>query len=130
MSKTIVCPHCLQVNKIPSDREISKANCGKCKNSLLDTHPKEVDSSAFEKHIVNNDILVVVDFFATWCGPCKSLAPVFERVATSFPLQARFLKVDSDKEPNISAQYGIRGVPTIILFKGGREVDRVSGALG
>lgn len=130
MSKTIVCPHCLQTNKIPSDRELTKANCGKCKGSLLDTHPVKADTAAFEKHLNSNDILVVVDFFAEWCGPCKMLAPVYEKVAAQFPLKARFLKMDSDNAPDLSARYGIRGVPTIILYKNGAEVDRVSGALG
>ncbi len=130
MTKNIVCPHCLQVNKIPADKVISKANCGKCKESLLDTYPKEVDAEAFNKHVVNNDILVVADFFAHWCGPCKALAPVFERVAASLPLRARFIKIDTDKQNALAGGFAIRGVPTMILFKGGKEVERISGALG
>lgn len=128
-TKKIVCPHCDSVNRIPSDRTVSKANCGKCKQSLLDTAPVALNTARFDIHIVNSDIPVVVDFWAAWCGPCKMMAPAFAAAAESFPLQARFAKVETETEPTLSNRFGIRSIPTLILFKEGREIDRVSGAL-
>jgi thioredoxin 2 len=125
----IVCPHCLAVNNVPKKDFYKKANCGKCKNSLLDTKPMELNDSTFDTVVANNEIPVIVDFWAPWCGPCQMMAPNFERAAQEFPLKARFAKVNTEEAPNVSARFGIRSIPTIIVFKDGREVDRVSGAL-
>jgi len=125
----VVCPHCLSVNNVPQKESYKKANCGKCKKSLLDTKPIELNSSNFDEVVVNSDIPVIVDFWAPWCGPCKMMAPNFERAATNFPLKALFAKVNTENEQNLGARFNIRSIPTIIVFKGGREVERVSGAL-
>ncbi len=125
----VVCPHCLSVNNVPQKDSYKKANCGKCKKSLLDTKPIELNSSNFDEVVVNSDIPVIVDFWAPWCGPCKMMAPNFERAATNFPLKALFAKVNTENEQNLGARFNIRSIPTIIVFKGGREVERVSGAL-
>jgi thioredoxin 2 len=125
----VVCPHCLAVNNVPKKDSYKKANCGKCKQSLLDTKPMELNERNFDEVVANSDIPVIVDFWAPWCGPCQMMAPNFERAAQSFPLKARFAKVNTENEQNLGARFGIRSIPTVIVFKDGREVDRVSGAL-
>jgi thioredoxin 2 len=125
----VVCPHCLSVNNVPKKDEYKKANCGKCKNSLLDTKPIELTNTNFDEVIVNSDIPVVIDFWAPWCGPCKMMAPNFEKSATKFPLKALFVKVNTENEQHLGARFGIRSIPTLIVFKDGKEVHRISGAL-
>ncbi len=130
MSKiNVVCPHCKKVNSIPKKDSYSKANCGECKNSLLDTTPIEVDESNFDHIVVNSDIPVVVDFWAPWCGPCKTMAPIFNDVSQKFPLKALFIKVNTEVHQSLGSKFGIRSIPTIIVYKNGIEKKRVSGAL-
>ncbi len=125
----VVCPNCLSVNNVPKKDSYKKANCGKCKHSLLDTKPMELTQASFDEVIVNSDLPVIVDFWAPWCGPCQMMAPNFEKSATKFPLKALFAKVNTENEQNLGARFGIRSIPTIIVFKDGKEVERVSGAL-
>ncbi len=129
MNVNVICPHCLKVNRIPKKDSYVKANCGACKHSLLDAKPVEVDSAKFGTFVANSDLPVVVDFWAPWCGPCRMMAPAFEEAARSLALKAQFLKVNTEENPQLGGQYGIRSIPTMVLFKGGKEVDRVSGAL-
>jgi thioredoxin 2 len=125
----IVCPHCLSVNNVPQKESYTKANCGRCKKSLLDTKPIELTNSNFDEVIVNSDIPVIVDFWAPWCGPCKMMGPSFEKSAKNFPLKTLFVKVNTENEQTLGARFGIRSIPTLIIFKNSKEVHRISGAL-
>jgi len=125
----VVCPHCGSVNNVPYKESYKKANCGKCKNSLLDTHPVELNSSNFDHFIANSDLPVVVDFWAPWCGPCRMMAPAFEAAAAQLPLKAQFVKVNTEEAQELGARFGIRSIPTIMVFKNGQVVHQVSGAL-
>ncbi len=125
----VICPHCLNVNNVPQKESYKKANCGKCKQSLLDTKPIDLTNANFDEVVVNSDIPVIVDCWAPWCGPCKMMAPNFEKAASKFPLKTLFAKVNTEEEQALGARFGIRSIPTLILFKNGKEVHRVSGAL-
>jgi len=126
---TVVCPHCGGVNAIPIKESYTKAACGHCKGSLLDTKPISLNSSSFDKLMMNDERLIIADFWAPWCGPCKSMAPSFEEAARSFPLKALFVKINTENEQQLASRFGIRSIPTVIAFKNNRIVDQFSGAL-
>jgi len=125
----VICPHCQAINNVPKKDNYKKANCGKCKKSLLEVKPIELTSSNIDRILENSDIPVVVDFWAPWCGPCKMMAPVFADVAMHFPLKALFAKVNTENEQFLGSRFKIRSIPTLVVFKDGKEVDRVSGAM-
>lgn len=125
----VVCPFCNGVNSIPKKDSYKVANCGKCKASLLDTKPINLNEINFDTQVVNSDIPVIVDFWAPWCGPCKMFAPTFEEASSKYPLKARFAKVNTEEQQNLGAKYAIRSIPTLVVYKNGIESERVSGAL-
>jgi thioredoxin 2 len=129
MKINVVCPSCLKINKIPKKDNYSRANCGSCKNSLLNTTPIELDESNFDHVVVNSDIPVIVDFWAPWCGPCKIFAPIYNETAEKYPLKALFVKVNTEQHQNLGAKYNIRSIPTLVIYKNAKEIKRVSGAL-
>ena len=125
----IVCPHCEAVNRVPAARLAAAPTCGKCHSPLFEGRPLEVNEAAFRKQLARNDIPLLVDFWAPWCGPCKMMAPQFAQAARQLEPHMRLLKVDTDAEPNLGAGYGIRSIPTLALFRGGREIARQAGAM-
>lgn len=124
-----VCPHCSATNRIPKSKSAGDAKCGKCGGQVFNGNPVALTTQSFQRHIKSNDIPVVVDFWAEWCGPCKMMAPEFAKAASEMEPQARFAKVDTEAEQSIAAQFGIRSIPTLIIYKGGKEVARQAGAM-
>ena len=128
-SKHIVCPHCGAINRVPGDRSATGANCGTCKAKLFAAKPLVVNAASFDRHTTRNDIPVLVDVWAPWCGPCRSMAPQFERAAEMLEPEVRLLKLNSDEEQAISARYAIRSIPTMLLFKDGKLKAQTAGAM-
>ena len=128
----IVCSHCFTTNRIPDDKDhldtTNQAKCGKCKNVVYNSTPVELSNNTFYPYIERNDLPIVVDFWAGWCGPCQNMAPVFVKVAQSSP-SLLFAKVNTEQVQQISADAGIRSLPTLVFFHQGEEIDRVSGGL-
>jgi len=125
----VLCASCSTANRVPAERLGDDPKCGRCGAPLLDGKPVALDEASFDSFIGRNELPVLVDFWADWCGPCHAMAPAFERAALELKTRVRFAKVDTEGAQRVAARFGIRSIPTLILFRGAREVARVSGAM-
>ncbi len=125
----VVCPHCHAPNRVPAARLADGGTCGKCKAPLFAGQPVELGAANFDEHVGRSDIPVLVDFWAPWCGPCRSMAPAFAQAARQLEPEFRLAKVNTEDEQALAARFGIRSIPTLALFRNGREVARQAGAM-
>lgn len=125
----VVCPLCTATNRLPHDKLTAGGTCGKCGAPLFNHRPLDLSAANFDRMINNNDIPVLVDFWAPWCGPCKQMAPAFEQVAKQLEPHVRLGKLNTENEPDISARYNIRSIPTLAIFRKGKLIAQQAGAM-
>lgn len=128
-SVIVVCPHCHAANRLPAARLADGGNCGKCKARLFSGEPVELGEADFDTHLGHSEIPLLVDFWAPWCGPCRAMAPAFAQAAKQLEPEFRLVKVNTEDEQQLAARFGIRSIPTLALFRNGREVARQAGAM-
>ena len=125
----IICPHCDAINRLPASRLRDGGNCGKCHQPLFTGEPLGMNGSRFPRHAQHNDIPLLIDFWAPWCGPCRMMAPAFQQAAGQLEPEVRLVKVNTEEEQQLGAQFGIRSIPTLMLMRHGREIARQPGAM-
>lgn len=122
-----LCPYCHAPNKLPADMPAERATCASCGQKLFFGKPARMKAADFERHLAG-DLPVLADFWAGWCGPCKALDPVLEKAARELEPAVRVIKIDTDRDQKLAGKHAVRGLPTLIVFKNGREVARRAGA--
>lgn len=125
----VVCPHCDAANRVPALRIAQRPVCGACKRPLFEARPLALDEARFRKHLRASSLPLLVDFWASWCGPCRSMAPEFEAAAAMLEPAMRLVKVSTEEAPALAQELAIRSIPTLALFRDGREVARIAGAM-
>ena len=125
----VPCPQCDGINRVPAERLHEHPRCGRCRNELFAGHPVMLTAANFDAHVGRSDLPMVVDFWAPWCGPCRAMAPAFEQAAQVLEPGLRLAKLNTDEAQDVAQRFNIRGIPTLILFRGGREAARHTGAL-
>jgi len=125
----IVCPHCDGINRVPPEKLAAGGSCGACHKPLFTGKPLDLNQTRFQRHLAKSDLPLLVDFWASWCGPCKMMSPVFAEAARQLEPDMRLVKINSEQEQTLSTQLAIRSIPTLLVFRQGKEIARMSGAL-
>jgi thioredoxin 2 len=128
MKTHLACPHCNSTNRVSTDQLQAELSCGSCHKPLFEKHSSNLNAVGLAAQIAKSEVPVVVDFWAPWCGPCRMMAPEYEKACAMLEPHARFVKVDTEAHKEVGAQHNIRSIPTLAIFKGGKEVSRISGA--